>query len=309
MRNTFIQTMIELARQDPTIMLVIGDTGFSVVEPFEQEFKERFVNVGIAEQNFVAFAAGAAAMGMKPFAYNVVSFMTLRAAEHILLDVCYQENPVVLVGVGGGFAYGSAGPTHHALQDIAMMRCIPNMTVYCPGDPVEMKAVMLEAARLNKPAYIRIGRSVDPIVHHEEIHFETGKAIPMCEGKDVAILACGTMLKEAAQTCNVLKEKGISCSLYSFPTIKPLDVQTVLMCARTHKLICTVEEHSVIGGFGSAVAEVLSSTPGEKALHKCYGVPDSFAMVTGTREYQLEYFGISPEKMAQDILKTWETCK
>lgn len=306
MRNTFIQTLIELARKDPKIMLVIGDTGFSVVEPFEKEFPDRFVNMGIAEQNFVAFASGVAAMGMKPFAYNVVSFMTLRAAEHILLDVCYQENPVILVGVGGGFAYGAAGPTHHSLQDIAMMRSFPNMTVYCPGDPVEMQAVMFAAVQRNRPAYIRIGRSVDPVVHQGKIYFQTGKAIPMYDGKDIAIFVCGTMLKEAVKTCDILKQRGLQPSLYSMATIKPLDTQTVLSCAKTHQLICTIEEHSIIGGLGSAIAEVLAGIPGGKALHKCYGVPDSFAMLTGSREYQLNYFGISSEKIAQDILKTWE---
>ena len=133
MRKTFIDTLTEMAREDEKIMCVIGDTGFSVFEEFEKEFGSRFVNVGIAEQNFVSFGAGLAAMGMKPYLYNVVSFMTLRATEQIVLDVCYQENPVVLVGVGGGFAYATAGPTHHALQDIAIMSAIPNMTVVCPG--------------------------------------------------------------------------------------------------------------------------------------------------------------------------------
>lgn len=132
MRTTFIHILTEMARKDEKIMCVIGDTGFSVFEDFEKEFGPRFVNVGIAEQNFVSFAAGLAAMGMKPYIYNVASFMTLRSMEQIMLDVCYQENPVVLIGVGGGFAYATAGPTHHALQDIAMMSAIPNMTVVCP---------------------------------------------------------------------------------------------------------------------------------------------------------------------------------
>ena len=199
MRSTFVRTMARLAREDPKVMLIIGDTGFSVMEPFETEFGPRFVNVGIAEQSFVSFAAGLAATGMKPFAYNVVSFMTLRGAEQIMLDICYQENPVILVGVGGGFAYGTAGPTHHALQDIAMMRAFPNIDVYCPADPTEMEAVMLTAYRKQRPAYIRIGRSVDAPIHQGPVAEPVEEAIPLTKGMDVAILACGTILRVAVQ--------------------------------------------------------------------------------------------------------------
>ena len=217
MRGTFIQTISRLAREDPKVMLVIGDTGFSVMEPFEAEFGARFVNVGIAEQSFVSFAAGLAAAGMKPFAYNVVSFMTLRSAEQIMLDVCYQENPVILVGVGGGFAYGTAGPTHHALQDIAMMRAFPNIDVYCPADPAEMEAVMLTAYRRQRPAYIRIGRSVDAPIHQGPVAEPVEKAIPLAHGTDLAILACGTILREAVQVQKLLEERGCSVTLYSVP--------------------------------------------------------------------------------------------
>ena len=173
MRATFVNTLTELARSNDKIMCVIGDTGFSVFEEFEKEFKERFVNVGIAEQNFVSFGAGLSAMGMKPYLYNVVSFMTLRALEQIELDISYQENPVVLVGVGGGHAYGTAGPTHHAYYDLTTMCMLPNMAVVCPADPVEMEAVMRVSQTYDKPLYIRIGRSIDPIVHVKPISFES----------------------------------------------------------------------------------------------------------------------------------------
>lgn len=308
MRETFLKAMSELAREDERVMLVIGDTGFSVVEPFEREFGERFVNAGIAEQNFISFSAGLAAMGMKPIVYNVVSFMALRAMEQIVLDICYQQNPVVLVGVGGGFAYGPAGPTHHALQDIAMMRALPGMTVYCPGDPQEMRAVMYAAAKLGTPAYIRIGRSVDPQVHLEPFPFETGKAIELKGGGEIAVFACGTILKEAALAVNLLGRRGINSALYSFPTIKPLDKQTVLSCAKNCKAIFTIEEHSVIGGLGSAVAEVLAQEAGGTPL-KIYGVQDVFAALTGSREYQLRYHGLAPEAVADDIEQVWRTIK
>ncbi len=309
MRSTFVQTISRLAREDPKVMLVIGDTGFSVMEPFEAEFGPRFVNVGIAEQSFVSFAAGLAAAGMKPFAYNVVSFMTLRSAEQIMLDVCYQENPVILVGVGGGFAYGSAGPTHHALQDIAMMRTFPNMDVYCPADPAEMEAVMMTAYRRQLPAYIRIGRSVDAPIHQGTVDAPVEKAISLAQGRNIAILACGTILREAVQVTSLLEEQGCSVTLYSVPRVQPLDEEAVLACAAGHRAVFTMEEHGITGGLGSAVAELLAERGERPAVFHRYGVPDSFAMVTGSREYQLDYFGLSPQKVAANMWRRWSDGK
>ncbi|MDE6261548.1 MAG: transketolase [Oscillospiraceae bacterium] len=305
MRSTFVQVISRLAREDPKVMLVIGDTGFSVMEPFEAEFGPRFVNVGIAEQNFVSFSAGLAAMGMKPFAYNVVSFMTLRSAEQIMLDVCYQENPVILVGVGGGFAYGTAGPTHHALQDIAMMRAFPNIDVYCPADPAEMEAVMLTAYRRQRPAYIRIGRSVDAPIHEGVVDVPVQKVIPISKGTDIAILACGTILREAVQARKLLEGRGCSVSLYSVPCVQPLDEEAVLACAGGHRAVFTMEEHGITGGLGSAVAELLMEHGKYPPVFHRYGVPDSFAMLAGSRDYQLDYFGLSPEKAAEDMWNRW----
>jgi transketolase len=298
--------MCRLAQEDPKVMLVIGDTGFSVMEPFEAEFGPRFVNVGIAEQSFISFSAGLAAMGMKPFAYNVVSFMTLRSAEQILLDVCYQENPVILVGVGGGFAYGTAGPTHHSLQDIAMMRAFPDIDVYCPADPAEMEAVMLTAYRRERPAYIRIGRSVDAPIHKQAVDTPVQQAIPLSQGTDIAIFACGTILREAVETSRLLEQKGCSVTLYSVPCVKPLDGEALLSCAAGHRAVFTMEEHGITGGLGSAVAEFLMERGQRPTVFHRYGIPDSFAMVTGTREYQLKYFGLSPEQTAEDMWNRWK---
>ena len=309
MRNTFIQTISRLAREDPKVMLVIGDTGFSVMEPFEEEFGSRFVNAGIAEQSFVSFAAGLAAAGMKPFAYNVVSFMTLRSAEQIMLDVCYQENPVILVGVGGGFAYGTAGPTHHSLQDIAMMRAFPNLDVYCPADPAEMEAVMLTAYRRQRPAYIRIGRSVDAPIHQGMINKPVERGIPLTCGTDIAILACGTILREAVQVQKLLENRGRTVTLYSIPRVQPLDEEAVLTCAAGHRAVFTMEEHGVTGGLGSAVAELFMERGRHPMIFHRYGVPDSFAMLTGSRDYQLDYFGLSPQKAAEDMWKRWSSGK
>lgn len=300
MRKTFIDVLTELARIDPKVICVIGDTGFSVFEDFEKEFKERFVNVGIAEQNFVGFGAGLAAMGMKPFIYNVVSFMTYRAFEQIELDICYQENPVVLVGVGGGHAYGTAGPTHHGYFDLTLMTALPNMTVICPADPVEMRGAMMASYEMNKPVYIRIGRNVDPVIHVEPIDFKIGRAIQMRTGDRAAIIATGTMVKDAIAAADILKEKNIAVSVYSMPTIKPVDKECIEELISRNIPIFTVEEHSKNGGLGTAIGNILQEKNATNYFVKL-GFPDTFAPVTGTREYLNHLYGISPEGIAKCV--------
>ncbi len=302
MRKTFVDTLTEMAAANSDIVCVIGDTGFSVFEDFERRFGNRFINIGIAEQNFVAFGAGLAAMGIKPYLYNVVSFMTLRAMEQIVLDVCFQENPVVLVGVGGGHAYGPAGPTHHGAFDLAMLRPIPNLTIVCPADPVEMRACMLASEHYDKPMYIRIGRSIDPVIHTAPIDFRIGKSIRMREGNDASLLATGTKTKDALEVADLLERKGIHISVYSVHTIKPLDEDAVIGCVSGGKPLFTLEEHSVVGGLGSAVGEVLHKIRGESPIRfKPYGFPDMFAPVTGSREYLGRLFGIDPLSIAADM--------
>lgn len=306
MRTTFVNTLAEMARQDEKIVCVIGDTGFAVFEGFEKEFGPRFVNVGIAEQNFVGFGAGLAAMGMKPYIYNVVSFMTLRGLEQIVLDVSYQRNPVVLVGVGGGHAYGPAGPTHHAYFDIAMMQMLPDMAVVCPADPVEMRAVMLFSKDYGQPMYIRIGRSVDPVVHEAPIDFSLGKFFKMREGRDGVLLASGTMVKDALKAHDLLLAMGISIAVYSVPTIKPLDEGVVLSLAADYPALFTLEEHSRNGGLGSAVGDVLLENGGTGMHFYKFGFPDTFAPVTGSRDYLNDVYGLSPQKIAATIKERLE---
>ncbi len=304
MRTTFINTLTQMSRKDDRIMCVIGDTGYSVFEDYEREFGPRFVNVGIAEQNFVSFGAGLAAMGMKPYIYNVVSFMTLRGMEQILLDVCYQENPVVIVGVGGGFAYATAGPTHHALHDIAMMSEIPNLTVVCPGDPEEMRAVMLASLNYNRPMYIRIGRSVDPVIHEEAFDFQIGKSIRMACGNLATIYTTGVMLGEARKAQKILVDNGISVGLVSMPVIKPIDTEPVLDDLKSGRAIYTVEEHSNLGGLGDAVGRVIldNCKSGIRDFYK-FAVRDEFAPVTGTREYLDSIYGLYAQNIADVIMK------
>lgn len=285
MRKAFIDTLTELARKDKRVMCVIGDTGYSVFEDFEAEFGERFVNVGIAEQNFISFGAGLAAMGMKPYLYNVASFMTLRSMEQIVLDICYQENPVVMIAVGGGYAYGTGGPTHHAMMDIAMMREIPNMTVVCPADPIEMREVMLKSILYNKPLYIRIGRNTDPIIHKNNIKLEIGKALLLKEGEDGVIFATGTMVKEALIIHEKLCGHGFRLKVYSMHTIKPIDSECIIKNAGHMDYMVSLEEHSIIGGLGTAIKEILQDNDLKRVKFKAFGARDEFAPCTGDTKY------------------------
>lgn len=302
MRKTFVDTLTELSRKDDKVMCVIGDTGFSVFEEYEREFKDRFVNVGIAEQNFVSFGAGLAAMGMKPFIYNVASFMCYRAFEQIELDICYQENPVVLVGVGGGHAYATAGPTHHAYWDVAMMAQLPNMTVLCPADPVEMEACVKAAYKLQKPVYIRIGRSIDPVIHTTPIDFQIGKGIQMISGDDAVLLATGTVVKDAIKAVELLEADGIHMAVYSIPSIKPFDDILIQQLATNYPVIYTMEEHSVRGGLADAVRISLAKTGKQVISVKEFGFLDTFAPVTGSREYLNELYGLNAKSVSNCIL-------
>lgn len=301
MRKTFVDTLTELSRKDDKVMCVIGDTGFSVFEEYEKEFGNRFVNVGIAEQNFVSFGAGLAAMGMKPFIYNVASFMCYRAFEQIELDVCYQENPVVLVGVGGGHAYATAGPTHHAYWDVAMMAQLPNMTVLCPADPVEMEACVKAAYELNRPVYIRIGRSVDPVIHTEPIDFKIGMGIQIVDGKDAVIVATGTVVKDAVKAAEILSGYGIQLAVYSMPSIKPFDDELINELSERYDKIYSLEEHSIKGGLADAIKSALDKCGKQEIKVNAFGILDTFAPVTGGREYLNEQYGFGVEQIVDRI--------
>ena len=303
MRKTFVDTLTEMSRNNNRIACVIGDTGFSVFEEYEKEFKERFINVGIAEQNFVSFGAGLAAMGMKPYLYNVVSFMVYRAYEQIELDVAYQENPVVLVGVGGGHSYGTAGPTHHGYFDIALMRQLPNMTVVCPADPIEMREIMLLSENYDKPMYIRIGRSTDPVLYDYVPTIAIGKAVRVKKGKDAILFTTGKMLEEGLKARQLLLDHGIDLELVSMHTIKPIDHEQIVEASENFKYIFSLEEHSTIGGLGTSIGEVLLEKCQGRNLFYKFGFPDSFAPVTGTRDYLNSIYGIDGAGVCKRILE------
>ncbi|MBI2098093.1 MAG: hypothetical protein HYT49_00310 [Candidatus Wildermuthbacteria bacterium] len=301
MRKAFCDSLLEAAEKEESVMLITNDLGFSVLEPFEQKFPKRFLNVGVAEQNMIGVAAGVAHSAKKVFVYSIVPFVTMRCFEQIRNDVCSANLPVVLVGVGGGLSYGTAGLTHHSLNDIAIMRSLPNMEVFCPGDPAETQAIMAYLSTSQKPAYLRIGKGNDPIVHEKKPDFAPGKAILLRDGSDISIFATGNILWNAREAAKILGQAGLSVCLFSMPSVKPIDKEAIHKAARETKAIFSIEEHSIIGGLGGAVAETLAEYKDAKPLFARIGFPDSFCKEIGSQEYLRQAYGLSPEAMAERI--------
>ena len=292
MRTAFIQTLVQIAERDERVWLLVGDLGFGVVTPFVERFPQRFVNAGVAEQNMTGVAAGMALCGKVVFTYSIANFPTLRCVEQIRNDVCYHNADVKIVCVGGGLAYGAVGVTHHATEDIAILRALPNMTVVAPGDPVEAGLATRAVVNWPGPCYLRLGRTGEPRIHQSEVDFQIGKAITVREGSDLTLIATGGLLCNAVQVAEQLSQQGIQPRVLSMHTIKPLDAEAVLAAARETAAIVTIEEHSVIGGLGGAVAEVLIEADQRPRYFKRIGLNDTFSSVVGDQEYLRAQYGL-----------------
>lgn len=301
MRGAFFETIMELGSADPRVCLVVGDLGFGVVEAFARKLPAQFLNAGVAEQNMTGLAAGMAMAGKIVFTYSIANFPTIRCLEQIRNDVCYHEANVKIVAVGGGFAYGSLGMTHHATEDIAIMRALPEMVVVAPGDPLEARAATRALAEHQGPAYLRLGRAGEPAVHASMPDFQVGRAIEVCDGDELTIISTGAMLHTCLQVAERMQRQGTSVRLLSMHTVKPLDADAVLAAARETSAIVTVEEHSILGGLGGAVAEVLAEADGHCAF-KRFGLPSKFSSIVGSQEYQREKYGLDPENLFQGLM-------
>lgn len=289
MRMVFAETLIELAKNDERICLITPDMGYGILDKFQQTFPERYFNLGITEQNCMSVAAGMALAGLKPYVYSIIPFVVHRCIEQIRVDVSYMNTDVKVIGVGSGFEYGAAGATHHGTEDISMIRPLPNMEIYAPGDNYEMVEIATLTSRSNKPTYIRIGRHNHPNMNKEGI--ELGKASVIEEGKDVALIATGNMLPVAYDFGQELKKEGKSPEIISMHTIKPIDKECILNLVDRGLKIYTFEEHTIIGGLGSAVAEVIAES--RKAVEfKRIGINDEYSHVVGSAQYIREQFGL-----------------
>jgi transketolase len=299
LRTAFIESLSELAAEDERVWLLSGDLGYSVLESFARNFPDRFVNVGVAEQNMMGVAAGLAMSGQVVFTYSIANFPVMRCLEQIRNDICYHNLNVKIVAVGGGLAYGPAGYTHHAVEDLAVMRAMPGMTVLAPGDPVETRLATKALINHQGPCYLRLGKAGESRVHQHQPEFRIGEAILLRDGRDVTLMSTGGMLKRSLDASEILAAKGISARVLSMHTVKPLDVKAVCDAASATRLLAVIEEHGEIGGLADAVARCLI----ERAM-KCAFVSFSVSVeegLVGSQSYLLERAGLSAEKISERI--------
>lgn len=299
MRNHIVSGIVELAEKDSRIVLITADLGFGVLETFRDCFPDRYINCGIAEQNMAAVAAGVALEGDIVFMYSIGNFPTLRCIEQIRNDICYHNANVKILAVGGGFSYGSLGMTHHATEDLSIMRALPNMRVYAPADPGEAAEVLREIYRVDGPCYVRLARGGDPVLHTP---MPGVKPLRLASEGNIAILSTGTILSEAKRAAEMLREQGVQVGLYSCPCVKPLDQEAIIAIAQQHRQIITVEENQITGGFGSAVMEMLAEN-GVCTCVKRIGLRDTYTNVVGSQDYLRMWYGMDSNAIVETVLE------
>ena len=303
MRNAFAKEITALGARDKRIVLLSGDIGNRLFDGYKEQFPERFYNCGVAEANMTSVAAGMAMCGLRPFTYTLAAFNTVRCLEQIRIDICYQKLPVVIVGIGAGLSYASLNTTHHALEDIAFLRVLPNMTVVCPGDVWEVQAAISAALKHDGPVYLRLGKKNEPIVHENLPDFTIGKGITVRPGIDVCILSTGNMLPSAVEAADKLEKKKISTQVVSMHTVKPLDTDLLMNVFSTFSLVITLEEHSILGGLGGSVAEWVTGRSSFKAGFLRMGTDDSFLYAAGGQDYARKHSGLTPNDITKKVLE------
>lgn len=301
MRTAFIQALNDLADKDERVCLIVGDLGYSVIEGFATKHPDQFVNAGVAEQNMIGLAVGMALTGKIVFTYSIGNFGTLRCLEQIRNDVCYHRANVKVVAVGGGLAYGNLGVTHHASEDVAIMRALPNMTVVAPGDPVEARLATRAVVAHEGPCYLRLGKAGEPVVHADEPDFALGRALTLRDGSAVTMIASGGMLATSDKVARRLAEHGLDVRLLSMHTVKPIDREAVTKAATETRFVFTLEEHSVEGGLGGAVGEVMAELEPGHAPLKRIGLRPEFNKTVGDQNYLKAMHGLDEESVLKTI--------
>lgn len=302
MRNAFAKEITRLAAKDERVVLLSGDIGNRLFDDYKSQQSERFVNCGVAEQNMTGVAAGMAIMGMRPFTYTIAPFCTTRCLEQIKIDIAYHKLPVTIVSVGAGLSYAGLGPTHHSCEDISFLRSIPGMNVIAPADGWEVVASVRAVLQQNMPSYIRLGKKGEPNIHSGIPNdFEIGKGIILEHGHNIAIIATGTIVYEALIAVQLLKSAGLSCQLINMHTVKPLDYQLIEDTVQFFDHIFIVEEHSKIGGLGSAIAEFLLNKNTYDCQIHSLGTPDEFYKLSGSQHFARSKMGLNSEHIANFI--------
>lgn len=302
MRNAFADEVTKQGKRDSSIVLLAGDIGNRLFDEFKLAAPDRFYNCGVAEANMVGMAAGMAMCGLRPVVYTITPFITYRVIEQIRDDLCYHHVPVILVGTGSGLRYASLGATHHSLEEMAMLRTLPGMTVLAPGDSAELRACLRDALRLDGPVYMRIGKKGEPALHAEPVEHAIGRHFVLREGTDVCLLATGVVAANALEAAELLAAAGIAARVVSVPTVKPLGTELLEEVFGSFPLVVSVEEHGLIGGFGAAIAEWYADreTPAAGRLLRI-GTADAFMHEAGETEYAQAHYGISAEAIARRV--------
>lgn len=307
MRKACLDSVYKLAKDDPRVVFIGSDLSPGLLEEMRRDMPERWFMEGIAEQNVVGMAAGMAMEGLIPYANTIATFFSRRSYEQVAIDCCLHNVPVRLISNGGGLVYAPLGPTHLAIEDIAIMRALPNMTVVACCDAEEMKRFMDASLDWKGPIYIRLAKGGDPIVSRPENRFEIGKAILMRKSSEqvpIVLMTTGVMTTNALKAADILKSSGIDVSILHFHTIKPLDAAAILDHARSSRLVVTIEEGIAIGGFGSAVTDVLVDELGPAMPHmKRIALPDSFCKNYGVQNDLFEIYGLTPQQIARTVIE------
>lgn len=285
MRRAFVDTLLDLARRDPRILLVTGDLGFGALDAFARECPQQYLHAGVAEQNMTGIATGLALAGRIVFTYSIANFPSLRCLEQIRNDAILHDAHVKIVSVGAGLGYGASGMSHHAIEDLAILRALPRIAIFSPGDPIEAEWAVREAYRRPGVCYLRLGKGGEPAVHDAPLTLEPGVLAPLIETGETAILASGPILATAHAAARALRAQGQPTRLYSLPAIKPLNAPCLQRLAREVRLIITVEEHRLAGGIGSAVAEILAELPEPRARLARVGIPEDAWILSGSQDY------------------------
>ncbi len=302
MRKTCLNAVYELAQKDERIFFIGSDLSFETLKEFKENIPERFFMEGVSEANLVGIGCGLAIEGKIVYVNTIATFLSRRCFEQVVLDACLHKANIRLIANGGGLVYAPLGPTHLAIDDIAIMRSIPNMTVIAVADADEMRRLMPQTVDYPGPIYIRMAKGYDPIVTSDDNSFEIGKAIVAREGEDAVVITTGITLGIAQKAAELLSAEGIETTILHNHTIKPLDTETILNYCERIPIIVVIEEHSTIGGLGSAVAEIVAEANFEAPKNfKRIGIPDVFPDIYGSQNDQLKHYGITEENLVASI--------
>lgn len=301
MRNAFAKTMEDLGSRMDKLVLLSGDIGNRLFDNYKSSYPDRFYNCGVAEANMIGLASGLAMTGFRPVVYTITPFTTTRVMEQIRIDICYHELPVVIVGAGSGLSYASLGPTHHSCEDIAILRTLPGISILAPGDPLEVRASVKAALKIDGPVYIRIGKKGEPFVHTDEPDLSIGDSLTIRKGSDVCLLSVGVLLPMAMKVAEKLSLVGVSVCVVSVISIKPLNTTLLDDVFSTFTLVATMEEHGLVGGYGSAVAEWLVDNKVSLPRLVRFGTKDAFINETSSTDYARELMGLTVENISSVI--------